>query len=102
MPPILKALAQLIVVMVLLLVKLAMSAILVVEVDPGNVPAPVLQLFVVPPAIQLLLVGVASQVALAAWAEGAVARAANKAGKNIRVREKERRIRSVAFINISK
>ena len=61
-----------------------------------------LQLFVVPPAIQLLLFGVASQVALAAWAEGAVARAANKAGKNIRVREKERRIRSVAFINISK
>src|ERR1035437_2303827 len=64
-----KAPPQLIVVIKLALVKLAMSPLLVPDVAPGKVPAPVLQLLVVGAAIQLLLNGDASHVALAARAE---------------------------------
>lgn len=89
-PPMTNALAQLIVVIALLLVKLAMSPLLVPDVDPGKVPGPLLQLFVVPGEIQLLLKGDASQVALAALAESVVAKVKSRAGKTATERNSER------------
>jgi hypothetical protein len=64
-----KPCALVMVVSVLVLVKLAMSELLVPDVAPGNVPTPELQLLVVGAAIQLLLEGAASHVALMALAE---------------------------------
>src|SRR6267378_8519772 len=69
MPPMAKPLAQLIVVIELAALKVATSVVPDPAVFPGNVPAPVLQLLVVGAAIQLLLNGDASHVALAALAE---------------------------------
>jgi len=51
---------------VLLVRKVAVSALVVPEVAPGNVSTPVLQLVSPPPGIQSALLGVALQVALAA------------------------------------
>src|ERR1035437_7778896 len=73
-----KAPPQLIVVIKLALVKLAMSPLLVPDVAPGKVPTPVLQLLVVGAAIQLLLNGDASHVALAARAGLSIATKAHR------------------------
>ena len=56
------------VVMLLVLLKVAISELAVPVNAPGKVPTPVLQLLVVAAATQLLLKGEASQVALAARA----------------------------------
>jgi hypothetical protein len=77
MPPMAKPLAQLIVVIELLVLNVAMSAVPEPAVLPGNVPGPVLQLLVVGAAIQLLLVGTGFQLALAAWARWLAARKAD-------------------------
>jgi hypothetical protein len=53
----------------LVLEKVAKSALSVVPIAPGKVPAPVLQLASAPAASQMPFVGVAFQVALAARAE---------------------------------
>ena len=68
MPPMANPLAQLTVVIELALAKVATSLVEEAAVLPGNVPSPVLQLFVVAAAIQLLFVGRAFHVALAALA----------------------------------
>src|SRR5581483_350499 len=96
-----KALAQLIVVTVLLVLNVAMSALLVPDCEPGKVPAPVLQLLVVAAASQLLLNGVGSHVALAAVAEWANVSASSRAGKIAATPDRGRRIRMIWFFIIT-
>ena len=84
MPPMAKPLAQLIVVIELAALNVATSVVPEPAVFPGNVPTPVLQLFVVGAASQLLLNGDASQVALAAFAEWLISSRPHRNGSRSR------------------